>query len=80
MRCLLRSVKGRFAHAALAASITAGVSKYRPSLGIALVDALLENIRLGLESPETGAALVVHQRKWGERGCDKIYSGIESSR
>lgn len=59
MRCLLRSVKGRFAHAALAASITAGVSKYRPSLGIALVDALLENIRLGLESPETGAALVL---------------------
>ena len=55
VRCLLRSVKGRFAHAALAASITAGLARYRPSLGIALVDALLEDIRLGLEQPESGA-------------------------
>ena len=54
VRCLLRSVKLRYAHAALAASLTAGLSKYRPSLGIALIDALLEEIRLGLEHPDTG--------------------------
>ncbi len=54
MRCLLRSARQRFTSAALVASLTAGLSKYRPALGIALVDALLEEIRLGLEHPDTG--------------------------
>ncbi len=54
VRCLLRSARQRFASAALVASLAAGLSKYRPSLAIALVDALLEEIRLGLERPDAG--------------------------
>ena len=54
MRCLLRSARQRFASAALVASLAAGLSKYRPSLAVALVDALLEEIRLGLERPDAG--------------------------
>lgn len=54
VRCLLRSARQRFTNAALVASLTAGLSKYRPSLAIALVDALLEEIRLGLERPDAG--------------------------
>jgi len=55
VRCLLRSARQRFASAALVASLAAGLSKYRPSLAIALVDALLEEVRLGLERPDAGA-------------------------
>ena len=58
VRCLLRSARQRFTSAALVASLTAGLSKYRPGLGVALVDALLEEIRLGLEHPDAG----VHPR------------------
>jgi hypothetical protein len=36
-------------------TIVLGVCRYHPSLGVRLLDALLEDIRSGLETPQGGA-------------------------
>ncbi len=47
-------VRGRFSNIQLVSCLSAGLAQYHPSLGVALVDCLLEDIRLGLESPGAG--------------------------
>lgn len=47
-------VRGRFSAVPLIASLAGGLSRYYPSLGIALVDCVLEDIRWGLEHPGAG--------------------------
>lgn len=44
VRAMLASAKGRFTDLPLVASLAAGLSRYHPSLGIALPDALLEEV------------------------------------
>ena len=46
VKCLLRTVKGSFSHIAITASITASLSRYHPSLSVALADCLLEEVPL----------------------------------
>ena len=45
VRRLLAAVKGRYSHASTVASLASGLSRYHPSLGIALTDAVLEEVR-----------------------------------
>ncbi|KAK9806738.1 hypothetical protein WJX72_000988 [[Myrmecia] bisecta] len=68
VHCLLGAVKGRVSHVPLVASLAAGLSRYHPSLGIAFVDALLEEVRVGLEAAEAGEyqRRVSHMRLLGE--------------
>ena len=44
VRCLLSAVKGRFSQIPMVASLAASLSKYHPTLGVALADALLEEV------------------------------------
>ena len=44
VRCLLRTVKGSYAHISTTASVTAALSRYHPSLGVLLADCLLEEV------------------------------------
>ena len=45
VRCMLAAAEGRFDDLPLVASLAAGLSRYHPSLAIALPDALLEEAR-----------------------------------
>lgn len=45
VRTLLKAVKGRFSQVPQVASLAAGLARYHPSLGVAFVDALLEEVR-----------------------------------
>ena len=60
--------KGRFAHIPLVASLASGLSRYHPSLGVRLVDAVLEEVRAGLEQnlPTAQQRRVAHVRLLGE--------------
>lgn len=52
---LLRaSHKGRYSQIPHIASLAAGLSRYHPTLGVRLVDAVLEGTVAGLEAPEAG--------------------------
>ncbi|CAL8462985.1 g2519 [Coccomyxa elongata] len=62
VRCMLAAAKARFDDLPLVASLAAGLSRYHPSLAIALPDALLEEVRVGLESVEEGA----YQKRVGQ--------------
>ena len=44
VRCLLSAVKGRFSQIPMVASLAASLSKYHPTLGVALADSLLEEV------------------------------------
>ena len=44
VRCLLSGVKGRFSRIPLLASLAASLSKYHPTLAVALADDLLEEV------------------------------------
>ena len=44
VRVLLKASKGRFSHIPLVASLAANLNRYHPSLGVAVVDALLEEV------------------------------------
>ncbi|DBA81963.1 TPA: hypothetical protein ACH3X1_007672 [Trebouxia sp. C0004] len=68
VRVLLKAVKGRFSQVPQVASLASGLSRYHPSLGVAFVDALLEEVRCGLESPDSGTyqQRVGHMRLLGE--------------
>lgn len=44
VRVLLKAVKGRFSQVPQVASLASGLSRYHPSMGVAFVDALLEEV------------------------------------
>ena len=44
VRVMLKAVKGRFSQVPQVASLASGLSRYHPSLGVAFVDALLEEV------------------------------------
>ena len=44
VRTLLKAVKGRFSQVPQVASLAAGLARYHPSLGVAFVDALLDEV------------------------------------
>ena len=54
--CPVRKKTGRRRYSQIPhiASLAAGLSRYHPSLGVRLVDALLEGITAGLEAPDAG--------------------------
>ncbi|KAG2482394.1 hypothetical protein HYH03_018672 [Edaphochlamys debaryana] len=54
VKCLLKVVRGRFSNIPLVSCLAAGLAQYHDSVGVALVDCVLEEIRLGLESPGAG--------------------------
>uniref|UniRef100_A0A061R4F1 Regulator of nonsense transcripts 2 n=1 Tax=Tetraselmis sp. GSL018 TaxID=582737 RepID=A0A061R4F1_9CHLO len=68
IKCLLKVVRGRYSQIPLVASLASGLSKYHDTLGIALVDSVLEHIHQGLERPSTGQyqLRVAHVRLLGE--------------
>ena len=45
MRCLISAARARASSAPLAASLGAGLAHYHPSLGVALADSVLEEVR-----------------------------------
>ncbi len=49
MKALLRIWKGKYGNIHVVASLAAGLSQYHDSLGVSLVDCLLENVRFGIE-------------------------------
>lgn len=49
VRTMLKAVKGRFSQVPQIASLAAGLARYHPSLGVAFVDALLEEVRHNLQ-------------------------------
>lgn len=56
LKTLVRaSYKGRFSQIPHIASLAAGLARYHPSLGVALVDEVLESVAAGLEAPDAGA-------------------------
>lgn len=48
VRCLLKAVKGRFGAVPLVASLASGLNRYHPSLGVAMVDEVLEEVTFEL--------------------------------
>lgn len=44
VRVMLKAVKGRFSQVPQVASLISGLARYHPSLGVAFVDALLEEV------------------------------------
>ena len=47
-------VRGRFTNIPLVTALAGGLAQYHESLGIAFVDAVLEDVRWGLENPSSG--------------------------
>ncbi|KAK9825703.1 hypothetical protein WJX81_008105 [Elliptochloris bilobata] len=68
VRCLISVARSRVSSAPLAASLGAGLAHYHPSLGVALADAVLEEVRAGLETPQVASyqRRVAHMRLLGE--------------
>ena len=42
---MLKAVKGRFSQVPQVASLASGLARYHPSIGVAFVDALLEEVQ-----------------------------------
>ena len=61
LKCVLKVCKGKYAQLALAASLVAGLARYHSAAGVALVDLLLEEIRVGME--EHGSPVFGSQRR-----------------
>eukprot|EP00850_Spirogloea_muscicola_P011490 SM000071S21114 [mRNA] locus=s71:436824:443196:- [translate_table: standard] len=49
LKCLMKVHRGKYSQVHLVASLTAGLSRYHDAFSIAVVDQLLEEVRLGLE-------------------------------
>ncbi len=47
-------MRGRFTNIPLVTALAGGLAQYHDSLGVALVDAVLEDVRYGLENPALG--------------------------
>ena len=45
VRCLLKALKGHYAHTAVIANCAASLARYHPSLAVHLTDVLLERVR-----------------------------------
>ncbi|KAK9169015.1 hypothetical protein Syun_001155 [Stephania yunnanensis] len=68
LKCFMKVHKGKYSHVHLIASLTAGLSRYHDEFAVAVVDEVLEEIRLGLELNDYGMQQqrIAHMRFLGE--------------
>ncbi|XP_021910214.1 regulator of nonsense transcripts UPF2 [Carica papaya] len=68
LKCFLKVHKGKYGQIHLIASLTAGLSRYHDEFAVAVVDEVLEEIRLGLELNDYGMQQkrIAHMRFLGE--------------
>ncbi|XP_030932206.1 regulator of nonsense transcripts UPF2 [Quercus lobata] len=68
LKCFMKVHKGKYGQIHLIASLTAGLSRYHDEFAIAVVDEVLEEIRLGLELNDYGMQQrrIAHMRFLGE--------------
>ncbi|KAI4302355.1 hypothetical protein MLD38_038110 [Melastoma candidum] len=78
LKCFMKVHKGKYSQIHLIALLTAGLSRYHDEFAVAVVDEVLEEIRLGLELNEYGMQQrrVAHMRFLGEL---YNYEHVESS-
>ncbi|GAV63717.1 MIF4G domain-containing protein/Upf2 domain-containing protein [Cephalotus follicularis] len=68
LKCFMKVHKGKYGQIHLVASLTAGLSRYHDEFSVAVVDEVLEEIRLGLELNDYGMQQrrLAHMRFLGE--------------
>ncbi|XP_010253476.1 PREDICTED: regulator of nonsense transcripts UPF2 isoform X2 [Nelumbo nucifera] len=68
LKCFMKVHKGKYSQVHLIASLTAGLSRYHDEFAVAVVDEVLEEIRLGLELNDYGMQQkrIAHMRFLGE--------------
>ncbi|KAK6933282.1 MIF4G-like, type 3 [Dillenia turbinata] len=68
VKCFLKVHRGKYGQINLIASLTAGLSRYHDEFAVAVVDEVLEEIRVGLELNEYGMQQrrIAHMRFLGE--------------
>ncbi|CAN6443435.1 unnamed protein product [Victoria cruziana] len=68
LKCLMKVHKGKYSQVHLIASLTAGLSRYHDDFAVAVVDEVLEEIRVGLELNDYGMQQrrIAHMRFLGE--------------
>ncbi|XP_031488247.1 regulator of nonsense transcripts UPF2 [Nymphaea colorata] len=68
LKCFMKVHKGKYSQVHLIASLTAGLSRYHDDFAVAVVDEVLEEIRLGLELNDYGMQQrrIAHMRFLGE--------------
>lgn len=68
LKCFMKVHKGKYGQIHLIASLTAGLSRYHDDFAVAVVDEVLEEIRLGLELNDYGMQQrrLAHMRLLGE--------------
>ncbi|KAJ0103224.1 hypothetical protein Patl1_06191 [Pistacia atlantica] len=68
LKCFMKVHKGKYGQIHLIASLTAGLSRHHDEFAVAVVDEVLEEIRLGLELNEYGMQQrrIAHMRFLGE--------------
>ncbi|KAL5569213.1 hypothetical protein UlMin_025788 [Ulmus minor] len=68
LKCFMKVHKGKYGQIHLLASLTAGLSRYHDEFAVAVVDEVLEEIRLGLELNDYGMQQkrLAHMRFLGE--------------
>ncbi|KAH9311222.1 hypothetical protein KI387_026257, partial [Taxus chinensis] len=68
LKCFMKVHKGKYSQVHLIASLTAGLSRYQEEFAVAVVDEVLEEIRLGLELNDYGMQQrrIAHMRFLGE--------------
>ncbi|XVE68979.1 hypothetical protein DITRI_Ditri09bG0113600 [Diplodiscus trichospermus] len=68
LKCFMKVHKGKYGQIHLIASLTAGLSRYHDEFAVAVVDEVLEEIRLGLELNDYGMQQrrIAHMRLLGE--------------
>ncbi|XP_077212935.1 regulator of nonsense transcripts UPF2 [Tasmannia lanceolata] len=78
LKCFMKVHKGKYSQVHLIASLTAGLSRYHDEFAVAVVDEVLEEIRVGLELNDYGMQQkrIAHMRFLGEL---YNYEHIESS-
>ncbi|XP_058081432.1 regulator of nonsense transcripts UPF2 isoform X2 [Magnolia sinica] len=78
LKCFMKVHRGKYSQVHLIASLTAGLSRYHDEFAVAVVDEVLEEIRLGLELNDYGMQQkrIAHMRFLGEL---YNYEHIESS-
>ncbi|KAK8575616.1 hypothetical protein V6N12_063284 [Hibiscus sabdariffa] len=68
LKCFMKVHKGKYSQIHLIASLTAGLSRYHDEFAVAVVDEVLEEIRIGLELNDYGMQQrrIAHMRFLGE--------------
>lgn len=68
LKCFMKVHRGKYGHIHLIASLTAGLSRYHDEFAVAVVDEVLEEVRLGLELNDYGMQQrrIAHMRFLGE--------------